>query len=76
VCLQDAAIVRDLSEGDFTGNVKGWLQEFCGGLVQIDLSAIVAASDTLLHLHSTAEQYEATAEDFLAPFQVGDCALE
>ena len=57
-CLQDEVTMKDLAAEDTTQDVKG------------DLFESVPASDTLMRIHSTAEEFEASAEDFLAPFQV------
>ena len=62
--------MKDLAAEDTTQDVKGWLQRAHAWLFQVDLFESVPASDTLMRIHSTAEEFEASAEDFLAPFQV------
>ncbi len=39
-------------------------------LIQPDLYEVVPSSDTLMRIHSTAEEFDAIAEDLWAPFQV------
>ena len=68
--MQDDATVRDLAAGDESRNVKGWLQLLYTQCFQVDLVTPVATSDTLLRIHATAEEYEATAEEAFIPFQV------
>ena len=67
-CMQDEATVRELAAPDVTRDVKGWLQRIHAGLFKVDLFASVPSNDTLMRIHTTAEEFEATAEKFLAPF--------
>ena len=64
------ATVKYLAADDESRNVKGWLQKLYTNCFQVDLVTPVASSDTLLCIHATAEEYEATAEDAFIPFQV------
>ena len=62
--------MKDLAAEDVTTDVQGWLQWARAHFLQLDLFESVPASDTLMRIHSTAEEFDSTAEDFLAPFQV------
>ncbi|DBA92175.1 TPA: hypothetical protein ACH3X1_015890 [Trebouxia sp. C0004] len=66
----DETTMKDLAAEDVTTDVQGWLRWARARLLQVDLFESVLASDTLMRIHSTAEEFEATAEDFLAPFQI------
>ena len=68
--MHDDATVRYLAANDEPRNVKGWLQQLYIECFQVDLVTPVACSDTLLRIHATAEEYEATAENALTPIQV------
>ncbi len=67
---QDETVMKDLAAEDVTTDVQGWLRWARAHFLQVDLFESVPASDTLMRIHSTAEEFEATAENFLAPFQV------
>ena len=69
-CLQDETTMKDLAAEDVTRDVQGWLRWARARFLQVDLFESVPASDTLMRIHSTAEEFDSTAEDFLAPFQV------
>lgn len=62
--------MKDLAAEDVTRDVQGWLRWARARFLQVDLFESVPASDTLMRIHSTAEEFDSTAEDFLAPFQV------
>jgi hypothetical protein len=62
--------MKDLAAEDVTTDVQGWLRWARAHFLQVDLFESVPASDTLMRIHSTAEEFDSTAEDFLAPFQV------
>ncbi len=62
--------MKDLAAEDVTTDVQGWLRWARAQFLQVDLFGSVPASDTLMRIHSTAEEFDSTAEDFLAPFQV------
>jgi len=68
--LQDEATVKELRAEEVTGGVQGWLQRAYTGLIQPDLFEDVRSSDTLMRIHSTAEEFDASAEELWAPFQV------
>ena len=67
---QDETTMKDLAAEDVTTDVQGWLRWAHAHFLQVDLFKSVPASDTLMRIHSTAEEFDSTAEDFLAPFQV------
>ena len=62
--------MKDLAAEDVTTDVQGWLRRARAHFLQMDLFESVPASDTLMRIHSTAEEFDSTAEDFLASFQV------
>ena len=68
--LQDEATVKELRAEEVTSGVKGWLQRAYTELIQPDLFEDVPSSDTLMRIHSTAEEFDASAEELWAPFQV------
>jgi len=68
--LQDEATVKELRAEEVTGGVKGWMQRAYTELIQPDLFEDVPSSDTLMRIHSTAEEFDASAEELWAPFQV------
>ena len=68
--LQDNVTLEELAAEDVSRDVKGWLQRADAWLFEMDLFESVPASTTLMRIHSTAEEYEAVAEEFMAPFQV------
>ncbi|DBA95223.1 TPA: Na+/Pi symporter, variant 2 [Trebouxia sp. C0006] len=71
----DEATVKELRAEEVTGGVQGWLQRAYTGLIQPDLFEDVRSSDTLMRIHSTAEEFDASAEELWAPFQVVLCAF-
>ncbi|KAL0049305.1 hypothetical protein WJX82_010880 [Trebouxia sp. C0006] len=66
----DETTMKDLAAEDVTTDVQGWLRWAHAHFLQVDLFKSVPASDTLMRIHSTAEEFDSTAEDFLAPFQI------
>ena len=68
--LQDEATVRELTTDDASQDVKGWLQRAHTYLFQPDIFASVSSNDTLMRIHSTAEEYDKATEELFAPFQV------
>ncbi|KAL0031297.1 hypothetical protein WJX79_001595 [Trebouxia sp. C0005] len=66
----DETTMKDLAAEDVTRDVQGWLRWARARFLQVDLFESVPASDTLMRIHSTAEEFDSTAEDFLAPFQI------
>ena len=67
--MQNAATVRELAAEDVTRDLKGWLRWAYAWLFRVDMFESVPASEVLMRIHSTAEKYDASAEDLLAPFQ-------
>lgn len=61
--------MKQLAAEDVTTDVQGWLQWARAHFLQVDLFESVPACNTLMRIHSTAEEFDSTAEDFLAPFQ-------
>lgn len=68
--------MKELRAEEVTGGVKGWLQRAYTELIQPDLFEDVPSSDTLMRIHSTAEEFDASAEELWAPFQVKSLCLE
>lgn len=62
--------MKELAAEDVTTDVQGWLRWARAHFLQVNLFESVPASNTLMRIHSTAEEFDSTAEDFLAPFQV------
>lgn len=73
LCMQDDATVQELSTEDVANNMKGWVQQANTWLFHRNLYAGVPADETLLRIHSTAEEFDASAEALLIPFQVCIC---
>ncbi|KAL3131924.1 hypothetical protein ABBQ38_007627 [Trebouxia sp. C0009 RCD-2024] len=67
--LWDEATVRELAADDASQDVKGWLQRAHTYLFQPDIFASVSSNDTLLRIHSTAEEYDKATEELFAPVQ-------
>ncbi|KAL3163379.1 hypothetical protein ABBQ32_009765 [Trebouxia sp. C0010 RCD-2024] len=65
----DEATVRELASDDASQDVKGWLQHVHTYLFQPDIFASVSSNDTLMRIHSTAEEYDKATEELFAPFQ-------
>lgn len=68
--LQDDATVKELHAEEVTCGVKGWMQRTYHELIHPDLFEDVPSSDTLMRIHCTAEEFDASAEELWAPFQV------
>ncbi len=68
--MQDDATVRELAADDVSKDLRGWMQRVYAYLFHLDMAAGVASSDTLIRIHSTAEEFEAAAEDRFVVFQV------
>ena len=62
--------MRELAADERAGDMKGWLQRLHAWLFEGDIFACVASNDALLRIHSTAEEFEAAAEDCFVPMQV------
>ena len=77
--MQDEATVQELATEDVTQDMKGRLQWVRNMLLRPDMAAAVRSDETLLRIHTTAEQFEAVPESFVAPFQVSllffDCQI-
>ncbi|KAL3131923.1 Na+/Pi symporter [Trebouxia sp. C0009 RCD-2024] len=67
----DEATVRELAADDASQDVKGWLQRAHTYLFQPDVFASVSSNDTLMRIHSTAEEHDKAAEELFAPLQKG-----
>ena len=67
---QDEATVQDLTAEDVSNNASGWLAHTCKKLFHKDMFAHIRSSDTLLRIHSTAEQFDLAAESLFGFFQV------
>ncbi len=68
--MQDEATVCELAANDVTKDMRGWMHRIYVCLFHMDMSAHVAFSDTLIRIHSTAEEYESAAEKGFVAFQV------
>ncbi|DBA79483.1 TPA: Na+/Pi symporter [Trebouxia sp. C0005] len=66
----DEATVQELTAEDVSRNASGWLHHTCNRLLHKDMFVHIRSSETLLRIHSTAEQFEPAAEAFFGPFQV------
>ena len=62
--------MREIAAKDTPLDVKGVLHQLHAYCFDMDLKAIVTSNSTLLDIHSTAEELEATLETVYAPFQV------
>ncbi|DBA68444.1 TPA: hypothetical protein ACH3X2_013739 [Trebouxia sp. C0005] len=71
----DDATVKELHAEEVTCGVKGWMQRTYHELIHPDLFEDVPSSDTLMRIHCTAEEFDASAEELWAPFQVVLCAF-
>jgi len=67
---QDEATVQELTAEDASPNASGWLHQTCNRLFHTDMFAHIRSSDTLLRIHSIAEQFDPAAEALFGPFQV------
>ncbi|DBA97694.1 TPA: hypothetical protein ACH3X3_012582 [Trebouxia sp. C0006] len=66
----DEATVQELTAEDASPNASGWLHQTCNRLFHTDMFAHICSSDTLLRIHSIAEQFDPAAEALFGPFQV------
>ena len=67
---QDEATVQELTAEDVSRNASGWLHYTCNRLFHKDMFANIRSSETLLRIHSSAEQFDSAAEASSGPFQV------
>lgn len=69
--------MRELATDDASQDVKGWLQRAHTYLFQPDIFASVSSNDTLMRIHSTAEEHDKATEELWAPLQVlcGCCCV-
>ena len=68
--MQDTAVVKEITAADNTLDVKSLLQKLYVKCFELDLTSFVASSNKLLSIHSSAEEFDATAEETCVPFQV------
>ena len=68
--VQDAAVVKEIAATDNTLDVKSLLQKIYVQCFELDLTSYVASSEKLMCIHSSAEEFDATAEEAFVPFQV------
>ena len=62
--------MQELTAEDVSRNASGWLHHTCNRLSHKDMFAHIRSSETLLRIHSTAEQFDMSAEALTGPFQV------
>lgn len=74
--LQDEATVKDIAAEELSRVAKGWLWSAHARLLEPDLFESVPASDVLMRIHSTAEEFDPCAEELWSPYQVQTFALK
>ena len=62
--------MRELSADEGTRDMKGRMQRVYAYFFQADMFACVSSNDTLMRIHSTAEEYDKATEELFAVFQV------
>ena len=62
--------MRELAADDGSRDMKGWVQRAYAYLFQADMFASVSSNDTLMRIHSSAEEYDKATEELFALFQV------
>ena len=62
--------MRELAADDGSRDMKSWMQRAYAYLFQADMFASVSSNDTLMRIHSSAEEYDKATEELFALFQV------
>ena len=68
--LQDEATMHELTADEPVRDIKGWMQRTYAHLFCPDLFACLGSDDTLMRIHSSAEEYEPVGEELFVPGQV------
>ena len=67
--------MRELTADDGAQDMKSWMQRTYAHLFCPDLFACLGSDDSLMRIHSSAEEYEPVAEELFAAPQVPHCCL-
>lgn len=62
--------MQELAADEGSEDIKSWMRCIYSHLLQPDLFANISKDETLMRIHSTAEEFEPVGEAFFVPGQV------